>query len=51
MASVLREIGETFLTLAKGFRVTFVNLLRKPVTENYPDEPVHFCLVPAHTPS
>lgn len=42
MASVLREIGETFATLAKGFSITFTNMLRKPVTENYPEEPVHF---------
>jgi NADH-quinone oxidoreductase subunit I len=42
MASVLREFGDTFAALAKGFRVTFANMLRKPVTENYPEEPVHF---------
>ena len=42
MLSALREVGETFLTLAKGFSVTFRNMLRKPVTENYPVEPVHF---------
>jgi NADH-quinone oxidoreductase subunit I len=42
MASVLREFGDTFVALAKGFRVTFSNMLRKPVTENYPEEPVHF---------
>src|SRR2546426_6140053 len=42
MAFILKEVGETFITLAKGFGVTFRNMLRKPVTENYPDEPVHF---------
>jgi NADH-quinone oxidoreductase subunit I len=42
MASVLREFSDTFVALAKGFRVTFANMLRKPVTENYPEEPVHF---------
>jgi NADH-quinone oxidoreductase subunit I len=42
MASILREVGETFWTLAKGFSVTFRTMLRKTVTENYPDEPVHF---------
>ena len=42
MPSILREFGETCATLAKGFSVTFRNMLRKPVTENYPDEPVHF---------
>src|SRR5215469_1620281 len=42
MPSVLKEAGETIVTLAKGFGVTFRNMLRKPVTENYPEEPVHF---------
>ena len=38
---MIKEAGETFVTLAKGFRVTFRNMLRKTVTENYPEEPVH----------
>jgi NADH-quinone oxidoreductase subunit I len=42
MPSILREAGETLSTLVKGFSVTFRNMLRKPVTENYPEEPVHF---------
>jgi NADH-quinone oxidoreductase subunit I len=42
MANIVTEAGETFVTLVKGFSVTFKNLFRKPVTENYPDEPVHF---------
>src|SRR5467141_3854090 len=42
MTSILREVSETFTTLAKGFSVTFRNMLRKTVTENYPYEPVHF---------
>ena len=42
MPSILREASETCVALAKGFRVTFRNMLRKPVTENYPEEPVHF---------
>ena len=42
MASGLREVAETFSTLAKGFSVTFRNIFRKTVTENYPHEPVHF---------
>jgi NADH-quinone oxidoreductase subunit I len=42
MGSVLRDFGDTFVALAKGFRVTLANMLRKPVTENYPEEPVHF---------
>jgi NADH-quinone oxidoreductase subunit I len=39
MGSALREVGETIFTLAKGFRVTWRNLWRKPITENYPIEP------------
>ena len=42
MASIFTETGETFTTLVKGFGVTLRNLFRKPVTENYPEEPVHF---------
>jgi NADH-quinone oxidoreductase subunit I len=42
MPSVIKEAGETLATLAKGFSVTFRNMLRKTVTENYPEEPVHF---------
>jgi NADH-quinone oxidoreductase subunit I len=39
---MLKEVGEIIIALAKGFRITFSNLLRKPVTEQYPDEPVRF---------
>ncbi len=39
MASLLREVGETFVTLAKGFSVTLRTMLRKPTTEAYPDAP------------
>ncbi len=42
MESILKEVGGTFAALARGFRVTFRTLWRKPITENYPDEPVHF---------
>src|SRR5258705_12529021 len=42
MPSMLREAGETIATLVKGFSVTFRTMLRKTVTENYPEEPVHF---------
>ena len=42
MASPIREVAETFGALAKGFSVTFKNMFRKTVTENYPHEPVHF---------
>src|SRR5713226_5625382 len=42
MASIIREVGETFGALIKGFSVTFRTMFRKTVTENYPYEPVHF---------
>jgi len=42
MASMFKEAAETASTLAKGFSVTLRNLWRKPTTENYPHEPVHF---------
>src|ERR1700724_751604 len=42
MANIIREVAETFSTLAQGFSVTFRNMFRKTVTENYPHEPVHF---------
>jgi NADH-quinone oxidoreductase subunit I len=42
MPSLIREVGETMVTLVKGFSVTFRNMFRKPVTEFYPDAPVNF---------
>src|ERR1700732_3784929 len=42
MPSIIREVAETFSTLAQGYSVTFRNMFRKTVTENYPHEPVHF---------
>ncbi len=42
MGTGVREFGETFVALMKGFGVTFRNLWRKPVTEHYPDAPVKF---------
>ena len=41
MASILREFGETAVTLAKGFSVTLRMLFRPTNTEDYPDEPAH----------
>src|SRR3981189_2533646 len=41
MSSIIKEAGETFITLAKAFSVTFRNMLRKTVTENYPEELCH----------
>src|SRR5262249_56892056 len=42
MSSMFREVGEVLSERATGFSVTFKNMLRKTVTENYPHEPVHF---------
>src|SRR5260370_17364822 len=42
MSSIIREAGETFAALVKGFSVTFRNMLRQTVRENYAEEPVHF---------
>ena len=42
MANILREVVRSVSALAKGFTVTFKTMLRPTVTENYPDEPVHF---------
>jgi NADH-quinone oxidoreductase subunit I len=42
MTAKLNGVGGTIVAIAKGFGVTFRNLLKKPVTEDYPDEPVHF---------
>jgi NADH-quinone oxidoreductase subunit I len=42
MESIVKEVGGGLAALARGLRVTLRTLWRKPVTENYPDEPVHF---------
>src|ERR1700758_1664197 len=42
MAGILQEVVASLKALAQGLRVTFVNMWRKPVTEQYPEEPVHF---------
>ena len=42
MAGILQEVGASLKALAQGLRVTFVNMWRKPTTEQYPEEPVHF---------
>jgi NADH-quinone oxidoreductase subunit I len=39
MASIVREVGETFMALAKGFSVTFRTIFKKTTTESYPDVP------------
>ncbi len=40
--NILQEFVQSATALAKGFAVTFKTMLRPTVTENYPDEPVHF---------
>ena len=42
MAYGLREVAETFRSMARGLGVTLRNTFRKTVTENYPYEKVHF---------
>ncbi len=37
MASLIREVGETFYTLYKGFSVTFRTMFRKTTTKNLPE--------------
>jgi NADH-quinone oxidoreductase subunit I len=42
MASLFSQIAETAGALANGFKITFRNLFRPTVTENYPDEAPNF---------
>jgi NADH-quinone oxidoreductase subunit I len=42
MSSFLNEVAGTASTLAAGFKVTFKNLFRPTVTEDYPAEPPRF---------
>ncbi|MGA7622752.1 MAG: NADH-quinone oxidoreductase subunit NuoI [Candidatus Acidiferrales bacterium] len=39
MSSILQEVGETFVTLYKGFSVTFRTMFRKTTTEAFPNVP------------
>src|ERR1700741_1664003 len=39
MASIIREGGETFSTLVKGFSITLRTMFRKTTTERYPEVP------------
>ena len=39
MPSVVKEVGETFVALCKGFRVTLRTMFRKTTTENFPQVP------------
>lgn len=42
MPNILVEIADSASALAKGFAITLRNMFGPTVTENYPDEPVHF---------
>lgn len=42
MRNILRDIANSAVALGKGFSVTLKTMLGPTVTENYPDEPVHF---------
>jgi NADH-quinone oxidoreductase subunit I len=42
MSSIIGEVSETFLALAKGFSVTLRTMFSKPTTEPYPSGPVRF---------
>jgi NADH-quinone oxidoreductase subunit I len=37
MPSIVREVGETFFTLYKGFSVTLRTMFRKTTTESFPE--------------
>ncbi|MGB6470535.1 MAG: hypothetical protein WBE88_06750, partial [Candidatus Acidiferrales bacterium] len=39
MPSIVREVGETFATLYKGFSVTLKTMFGKTTTESFPDAP------------
>jgi len=39
MPSIVREVGETFVTLFKGFSVTLRTMFGKTTTERFPDAP------------
>jgi NADH-quinone oxidoreductase subunit I len=39
MPSIIREVGETFTTLCKGFSITLRTMFRKTTTERYPEVP------------
>lgn len=42
MPNILQDVANSAAALAKGFSITLKAMLGKTVTENYPDEPVHF---------
>jgi NADH-quinone oxidoreductase subunit I len=39
MPSIVKEVGETFAALVKGFSVTFRTMFRKTTTEQFPEAP------------
>lgn len=42
MPNILVDIADSAAALAKGFTITLRTMFKRTVTENYPDEPVHF---------
>ncbi len=42
MPNIFVEIADSAAAIAKGFSITLKTMFYKTVTENYPDEPVHF---------
>ncbi|HLY63578.1 MAG TPA: NADH-quinone oxidoreductase subunit NuoI [Terriglobia bacterium] len=42
MPNILVDIADSAAALAKGFSITLRTMFKRTVTENYPDEPVHF---------
>lgn len=39
MSSIIHEVADTFVTLCKGFSVTFRTMFRTTTTETFPDAP------------
>jgi formate hydrogenlyase subunit 6/NADH:ubiquinone oxidoreductase subunit I len=37
MPSIVQEVGETFVTLFKGFSVTLRTMFKKTATDSFPD--------------
>jgi NADH-quinone oxidoreductase subunit I len=42
MPSILREFVDSAAAIGQGLKITLRNMLGPTVTENYPEEPVHF---------
>ena len=42
MPSIVKDIVDSAAAIGKGLTITWQNMMRPTVTENYPAEPVHF---------